>query len=147
MQRIMIIDGSKDLRNELRIYTAFVTDVLVVGDVGTAAEGMVLIQTLMPSLVVMAIELPDVSGLATCRQLRGLVPSMLILMLTNQYGPQPVVDAMKWGAHGCVMRDSMWGILRAIRVLLAKQRGDEDKLRSSGHSLRGTVRCNPPSVL
>jgi DNA-binding NarL/FixJ family response regulator len=119
MQRIVVIDAHENLRKDLRILTAFDPDLLVVGEAGTMAEGMAMVQALVPSVVLLATELPDAAGLATCRYIRELLPQTPILMLTSEYGPQPLLDALHHGAKGCVRNDSAWGILRAIRALLS----------------------------
>jgi DNA-binding NarL/FixJ family response regulator len=79
--RVLLVDDHDLIRKGLR--HAFDRDAQfeVVGEAGSAAEGLQQAAALQPDVVIMDLRLPDGSGLQATRQLRKSNPTMGIVVL------------------------------------------------------------------
>src|SRR5437870_3855055 len=80
--RVLLVDDHEIVRRGLR---AVLTEpgVEIVGEAGTAADGVALAERLKPSVVVMDLRLPDGSGIEACREIRAAMPDAQVLILTS----------------------------------------------------------------
>jgi DNA-binding NarL/FixJ family response regulator len=91
-------------------------DLTIVGEAGSSAEALTLAQALTPDVVVMGIELPDLDGIATLKNLCRTVPSAAVVLLSI-YGDQDTRKrAQAAGAGAFVEKEG------ASEVLLAEIR-------------------------
>lgn len=72
----------------------------VVGEAGTMAEGLDLVQTLTPQLVTMDISLPDGSGIQLTRAIKRILPRTRILIISIHASKAYYHEAFQAGAHG-----------------------------------------------
>ena len=89
----------------------------VVGETGTAADGVQEALRLRPEVVLMDVRLPDGSGIEACRRIRAAEPEIQVLMLTSYDGPETRRQASEAGAAGLVVKNFDVGGLR--RTLLS----------------------------
>nr|WP_281358914.1 response regulator transcription factor [Flexivirga aerilata] len=93
-------------------------DIALVDQVGTAAEGVARTVDLAPDVLVLDIYLPDGSGLEVCRAVKAAVPQIQILMLTASDEEGDLVEAIKAGATGYLLKDvapdQLPGAIRAV---------------------------------
>ncbi|TDB73261.1 response regulator transcription factor [Micromonospora sp. KC723] len=77
--------------------------------VATSGEGRQAIRVAAatrPDVVVLDLQLPDVSGVAVIRGLRAALPEVRVLMLSASGEQQGVLDAMKAGATGYLVKSA-----------------------------------------
>ena len=116
--RIILIDDHEMVRKGLRSFLGLERDLLVVGEAGTVAEAVALVERLRPQLVLLDMKLPDVSGMDACRRLLAIAPHLRILVLTSYAEDATVVAALQSGAHGYVLKDiAADELMRAIRTV------------------------------
>jgi DNA-binding NarL/FixJ family response regulator len=92
-----------------------------VGDVGDAEQAVGEVVRLRPDVVLMDLSLPGVSGVEATRRLAVLAPDVRILILTAYVGDQTVVDAIRAGAWGYLLKDAPTEDL--VRAIVAAARG------------------------
>lgn len=117
--RLLIIDDSTLVREGLRVVLSGGTGgrpIEVVGESGTIGAGVEAARRLKPDIILLDIRLPDGSGVDACRQILLWSPASRILMLTSMVEDSIVMDAIKAGAHGYLLKEiDSRGLLSAIR--------------------------------
>jgi DNA-binding NarL/FixJ family response regulator len=90
----------------------------VVGEAGSAAEALALVEEAKPDVVLLDISLPDRSGLEVAREIREKVPEAKVIMLTMHDDAAYVLKAVDVGAQGYVLKDAGPSELRsAVRAV------------------------------
>jgi DNA-binding NarL/FixJ family response regulator len=116
--RIVVADDHAVVREGLRSLLSAVDGYELVGTAATGAEAVRSAVTLHPDVVVMDIQMPDMTGIEATREIRRVAPSVRVLMLTMFDDDESVFAAMRAGALGYVLKgaapDSM---IRAIAVV------------------------------
>jgi DNA-binding NarL/FixJ family response regulator len=104
--RILLVDDHDLIRKGLR--HAFERDPQfeVVGEAGTANDGVRLAGALHPDVVIMDLRLPDGSGLSATRALRKASPTMGIVVLTMYAGDDQLFGALEAGASAFVPKSA-----------------------------------------
>jgi DNA-binding NarL/FixJ family response regulator len=91
--------------------------------VGEAADGFIaleLIRQVHPDVVLMDINLPVMDGIAVTRQMSEQFPAIAVIMLTMHRQKEQVVEAMRSGARGYLLKSSSRAELtQAIRTVYA----------------------------
>ena len=116
--RIIIVDDHEMVRKGLRAFLDLEKGLLIVGEAGTIAEAVALVERLHPQMVLLDVKLPDTSGMEACQRLLGVAPQLRILVLTSYAEDATVVAAVQSGAHGYVLKDVRTDdLVRAIRTV------------------------------
>jgi DNA-binding NarL/FixJ family response regulator len=78
----------------------------VVACVGEGAQAVRVAQAVRPQVVVLDLQLPDLSGVAVIQGLGGAVPGVRVLVLSASGEQQDVLDAVKAGAAGYLVKSA-----------------------------------------
>jgi len=103
---VVIIDDHPVLRMGI---TSLITNTpgwVVVGEAGSAAEGLAAVDQLQPDLVLLDLSLPDRNGLEVLRDLLVSRPALPILILSMHDEMLYAERALRAGARGYVMKES-----------------------------------------
>lgn len=101
--RVAIVDDHPIMRDGL-IYTFDrEADFEVVGQGGTGDEAVHIAEMLLPDLILLDINMPG-DGITAARTISHRCPAVRIIMLTAHDGEQYVVDALRGGASGYVVK-------------------------------------------
>ncbi len=93
-------------------------DIEVVGDAGTAAETLDMIQRVRPDVLLLDLSLPDRSGFDVLNDMRESDTAPLVVVLTWHTEPSYAARAIAAGAHGYVNKSvSPEDLLAAIRAV------------------------------
>ncbi|MEU3453140.1 response regulator transcription factor [Micromonospora sp. NPDC006766] len=79
---------------------------LVVATSGEGRQAVRVAAAARPDVVVLDLQLPDVSGVEVIRGLRAVLPEVRVLMLSASGEPQSVLDAVKAGATGYLVKSA-----------------------------------------
>lgn len=104
--RVLLIDDSPLIRLGLKAALEDRADISVVGEAGTAAEGLALAQKLRPDVALLDLRLPDQPGFAACRELGRVLPATRVLILTSATDERNVQQAITAGASGYLLKDN-----------------------------------------
>jgi DNA-binding NarL/FixJ family response regulator len=95
-------------------------DFAVVGTWATGAIDAAAIARLAPDLVLMDVELPEVSGIEATRALREALPDIRVVMLTAYADGELLFEAMQAGAVGYLLKHvPAPELVRSLRALAA----------------------------
>jgi DNA-binding response OmpR family regulator len=83
------------------------------------------VERTVPDLVLLDLGLPDLEGLVVCRELRALLPSAVIVILTSRHDQLDVVSGLESGADDYLTKPfALVEILARVRAHLRRHRGD-----------------------
>ena len=77
----------------------------VVGEASDGQEGIELARRTHPDLVLMDLRMPVMDGLEATRLLKAEFPDLRIVVLTVSDDEQDLMDAVRYGAHGYLLKD------------------------------------------
>lgn len=104
--RVLLIDDSPIIKLGLRSALEDYLDIVIVGDAGTATEGIAAVIQHKPDVVLLDLHLPDKSGFHACRELLKARPQTRVLILTSNSNERNVQEAMSAGAQGYLLKDN-----------------------------------------
>ena len=108
---VLIVDDHAIARLGLRAMLESDPQVQVVGEASSGAEALERTEQLQPSVVLMDIKMPNMDGLETTRQLKNQYPATSVIILTNHDDEAMVVEAVRVGAGGYLLKDASRDLL------------------------------------
>lgn len=103
--RVLIADDHMLLREGLQTILSAVQDIIVVGEAQTGQSAIDRCRVLSPDVILMDIQLPDISGPEATREILREQPDVKIVALTAYMNEINVVDAVRAGAVGVWPKD------------------------------------------
>src|SRR5438105_6593130 len=120
--RVLIVDDHSVVREGLRMFLARDPDLEVVGEAADGAEALEQARQLGPDVVIMDLLMPVMDGIAATRAIRSELPETEVLALTSVLESASVVEAIRAGAIGYLLKDTQAAELRrAIKAAAAGQ--------------------------
>ena len=121
--RVLIADDQTLFRSGLARLLDVDDRVSVVGEAVDGADAVKLALSLKPDVVLMDIKMPNVDGIEATRRIISENPKIKVLMLTTFEADNHVIQALKAGASGYVLKDSQAGaIVSSILAVVAGER-------------------------
>jgi len=118
--KILIADDHAIVRQGLRALIDKEEDMMVGAEAGTGAEAIRLTRQERPDVIVMDISMPDVNGIDATRGITAEFPEVKVLALSMESDRRFVVEVLKAGANGYVLKDAAFSELAsAIRAVAA----------------------------
>lgn len=142
---IVIIEPHGILREGLRALIELETDLRVVGEASTGADGVRVVQSTDPALVITDLAPPGTQGLRIIEQLRAASARVHVLVLTAYCTDEYIRAALGAGADGYVLKDAGRAeLLQAIRSVIAGQKYFSEPV--SARLVSGYLRRNEPTL-
>jgi DNA-binding NarL/FixJ family response regulator len=127
--RLLLIDDHPLVRDGLRLRLETVPQLRVVGEAGNAAAAQAFLAACMaedpqggtlPHLALMDLNMPGVGGLELTAFLHERYPQIAVLVLSMHDNPEYMVQAVKAGARGYLLKDEpAQEIIAAIDAVMA----------------------------
>jgi DNA-binding NarL/FixJ family response regulator len=116
--RVLITDDQVLLRGSMRVLIETEPDLVVVGEAGTGAEAVELMETCRPDVVLMDVRMPVMDGIEATRRIIAKEHAPKILVLTTFDLDEYVYSALRAGASGFLLKDTPPAqLLDAVRVV------------------------------
>jgi DNA-binding NarL/FixJ family response regulator len=118
--RVLIADDHALFRAGIRVILSSRPDIDVVGEAEDGEEAVALCRKTRPDLVMMDITMPKVDGVAATRTIKAEFPKTSVLVLTAYADEDVLMEAVRAGAAGFVVKDAVGPIelLDAVRGIL-----------------------------
>jgi DNA-binding NarL/FixJ family response regulator len=114
--RLAIVDDHDLAREGLKDMLADEPDVEVIGEASNGREALLLCSRLKPDLILMDVRMPEMDGLAATREIKQRYPLVSVLVVTMHENPDYLLEALKAGAAGYVLKDAQQEeIVTAVR--------------------------------
>lgn len=154
--RVAIADDSEDIRVLVRAALTSYGDFEIVGEAGTGAEAVALVERLEPDVVVLDLSMPVMGGLAALPEIRRVSPDTRVVVFSGYNEDQFGANASSLGAQGYGIKGIHPKALSALveksvsdgrpRVLVVEE-GSADWVRyTSALSTAGNVVSRAASV-
>lgn len=102
--RVFLLDDHEVVRRGVRDLLEQSGEIEVVGEAGTAEEGLTRIPPTRPDVAVIDMRLPDGNGVEVCREIRSRDASINCLILTSFSDDEALFDAIMAGAAGYLLK-------------------------------------------
>jgi two-component system, NarL family, response regulator DevR len=102
--RVFLLDDHEVVRRGVRDLLEAQDDFEVVGEAGTAQEGLARIMPTSPDVAIIDMRLPDGNGVEVCREVRSRDPAIQCLILTSFADDEALFDAIMGGAAGYLLK-------------------------------------------
>ncbi len=101
---ILLVDDHALMREGLRQLLSLEDDLRVVDEAVNGLEAIQKVRQWQPDVVLMDISMPVVDGIAVTQQLTNEFPALAVIMLTMHRQDQQVLQAIKSGARGYLLK-------------------------------------------
>jgi two-component system, NarL family, response regulator DevR len=120
--RVFLLDDHEVVRRGVRELLEQSGEIEVVGEAGTAADGLSRIPPTRPDVAVIDMRLPDGNGVEVCREIRSQHDDVQCLILTSFADDEALFDAIMAGAAGYLLKQIKGtDLVDAVRRVAAGQ--------------------------
>jgi DNA-binding NarL/FixJ family response regulator len=120
--RVLIADDQALFRRGLYVVLGTEELIEVVAEAENGEEAVARAAELAPDVVLMDVRMPRINGIEAARQIRDLLPTTKILMLTVSDEEDDLYEAIKAGANGYLLKEiSVEEVAEAIRAVIQGQ--------------------------
>lgn len=106
MIRVLICDDQHVVCEGLRAILSTAPQIEVVGMARDGAQALEQVAATRPDVVLMDLKMPVMNGVQATREIRARHPDVRVLVLTTYDADQWVLDAIRAGASGYLLKDS-----------------------------------------
>ena len=118
--RLLIAEDHALVREGLRAMLAGAEDLEVAGEAENGRVALEMCRSLTPDLVLMDVRMPEMDGLEATRRIKEAQPRVIVLMVTTHQDPDYLLEAVRSGAAGYVLKEATKAqLLSAVRRVLA----------------------------
>jgi DNA-binding NarL/FixJ family response regulator len=103
--RLLLVDDHALFREGLAGLFKYQTDFDVVGEAADAGTALTLTRELRPDLVLMDIDMPGEDGIEATRRIKAEFPDVTVVMLTVHDATEKLLEAIKAGAQGYLVKN------------------------------------------
>jgi len=115
--RVLLVDDQSLVRAGFRMILKAEQGIEVVGEAADGAEALAQVEALAPDVVLMDVRMPEVDGIEATRRIVAAFPETRVIVLTTFDLDEYVVEALRAGASGFLLKDAKeQELVAAIRV-------------------------------
>ncbi|GAB1531814.1 MULTISPECIES: response regulator transcription factor [Brevibacillus] len=104
--RVVLVDDQTMIRQGLGYVIKMQKDMEVSGEASNGEEAVKIVGEIIPDVVLMDVQMPNMSGIDATREITRLHPSVKVLILTTFDTYDYIVDGIRAGAVGYMLKDS-----------------------------------------
>jgi DNA-binding NarL/FixJ family response regulator len=103
--RVLLVDDHKIVREGLNSLLSRESSIQVVGEADNGRNSILMTRELKPDVVIMDISMPDMNGIEATQRIRNEMPACKVLALSMHADRRFVIELLKAGANGYMMKD------------------------------------------
>lgn len=109
--KVLIVDDHPLAREGLRTMLGTAPDIEVIAEAADGAEAIEKANEHHPHMVLMDVRMPNLDGIEATRRIKSQLPSTAVIMLTAYDNDAYIVDAVRAGAGGYLLKDTSKDLL------------------------------------
>jgi len=118
--RVLVVDDHPVVRQGIAALIATESDMTLVAEAGTGREALHQFRTHRPDITLMDLQMPEMSGFDAISAILAESPKARIIVLTTYVGDVQVLRALKAGARGYLLKNSLYKeLVETIRAVHA----------------------------
>jgi len=103
--RVLVVDDQRLMRDGIASLLGIQDGIEVVGTASNGQEALEQALSLQPDVILMDVRMPVMDGVVATAQVRRQLPSCRVLMLTTFDDEEYVIEALRAGATGYLLKD------------------------------------------
>jgi DNA-binding NarL/FixJ family response regulator len=107
--RVLIADDHEVVRDGFKRMLGYEQGLEAVGEASNGREAVELCRSLKPDLVLMDVRMPQMDGLEATRTIKTQQPDISVLIVSTYEDPTYLLEAIRAGAAGYVLKDAPIG--------------------------------------
>jgi DNA-binding NarL/FixJ family response regulator len=123
------------------------SDLKIVGEAQNGSEGVALVQTLKPDVILLDLSMPDFDGIEVSRKVQTISPQTKILILSGVHTDARVYATVEAGVDGYIVKDATTTeLVEAIRLVAAGENYFHPLITSAlvRYARSSALPANPP---
>src|SRR4051795_4278203 len=130
--KVLIVDDIPETRDHLTKLLGFEADMTVVGAASSGREAIALAGSLLPDVVLMDINMPEMDGITATEELSSTVPSAAVVMMSVQGEANYLRRSMLAGAREFLVKPfSSDELTASIRQVSARERDKQSRMAAA----------------
>jgi DNA-binding NarL/FixJ family response regulator len=118
--KVVLAEDHGLVRAGLRALLESLPGLCVVGEAADGREAFNLVQTHLPHILIMDVSMPNLNGIEAARQVVKEFPSVKVLMLSMHENEAYVLQALRAGASGYILKDAAMSELEFAVAAIAR---------------------------
>jgi two-component system response regulator NreC len=120
--RIILADDHQIVRQGLRILLEAESDMEVIAEADNGRKVLRMAQELLPDVIIMDLSMPELNGIEATRQILAAAPAVKIVALSMHSDSLFVLNMIKAGASGYLLKDcALEELVKAIRTVVSQK--------------------------
>jgi DNA-binding NarL/FixJ family response regulator len=103
--RVLVVDDQRLMRDGIASLLSIQEGIEVVGTAANGQEAVEQALALQPDVILMDVRMPVLDGVEATAQVRRELPACQVLMLTTFDDEEYIIDALRAGANGYLLKD------------------------------------------
>jgi two-component system, NarL family, response regulator LiaR len=103
--KVMLAEDHVVVREGTRELIQHEDDMEVVGEAGDGEEAVALVHQVKPDVIIMDVNMPKLNGIEATKQIKAIIPSVAVLVLTAYDNDQYVSALLEAGAAGYLLKN------------------------------------------
>ncbi|GIO25399.1 response regulator [Ornithinibacillus bavariensis] len=129
MIKVLLAEDQVMVRQGLKAMIETDEEIVVIGEADNGKEAVRLCEKQLFDVAILDIRMPEMDGIETAKVLRNRFPQIKVLMLTTFDDQQYVVDALKVGVSGYMLKNGdTESLIRSIRSTMSGGLSLEDQV-------------------
>ncbi len=118
MIRVLVVDDQELIREGLALILSAQPDMEIVGEAADGVDAVSRARSLEPDVVLMDVRMPNIDGITATRRILRDQPNCRILVLTTFGADDAVINALRAGASGFLLKDApRRSLVAAVRAV------------------------------
>jgi DNA-binding NarL/FixJ family response regulator len=116
--KVLLVDDSWEVREKLRALLLLAPDIELIGEAADGKEALKMLERLSTDVVVLDLNLPEISGIETARRIHLNHPNINMVIISMQSDPHYVKESFRAGVMAYLLKDCAFEeLVEAVHIV------------------------------